>query len=1022
MALFQRPLDPATVTATVVQASLPDRLADPPDPGLVHYARYPELVIRFLSVLPVAPATTISFSWPVTAAIRQVDLPAADAATLGVPQLIELSPLPFALTGILRVLGPGVPTFYVGLSGVAVLDQDSLAQTSDPPISAQRVVIGCIFQDRMTLEPQAWIDIIANALSQAAPADEAGWRSLSNLFAGARTLAVRDHAGQPLANEPFGLRFLDASGNVIREVAANSGATGLLGAEAFPRPGEDRVEISWQPAPLLNDEILPVLALYEPSLADATDDTTRTFPGAPALSFSASAGSTHLQVTDLARWYAPVVVSPGNSWPARFRPDSHVEPLVDGLITYTRLVADIRRASGIHLAGWAFDEFPMRPYDPASTLVSLLDEIGRDKFRLLVTRSFQPRVGALDGVGVGSLAAIMIAMLAAEPLIATQRLGNFNGWGIFVWHVAAILILAAEILADPDANVEDLLREKAEFTHKPVREKLYDVTGGKPNCAFPAPHPATMSDNPLGHDFTLPLFGQLSNLQNMWGVYHMKMQVLAIPQGTGSTYVGYLGGVDINSNRVDSPGHHAAAFRRPDSTAAPASAPYHDVHARITGPAVLDVAGIFHERYQQALTNPPSGVVGEPLFIPPAVPPPPAFAPPADLPAKAGQHLVRVAQTSYKPAVAGAGLPWSPDGDAPIRETFERAIKSASEYIYIEDQYFTLDDGLIRLLRQAADHCRRLVITVPAGTPDQLFGDQRRLATFERLAGATGGPGGWGDRMVVGTPYRRPVLPPAEQTASVGRASLVDKIESATASKIYVGPPSRVPKTVPYFFYVAGELMYATKASERTSPGGKPAMEIEVLRGGASGTGPQWCPHPRIHAEGTPVTFSAPRDIFVHAKLLMVDDMFVGIGSCNWNRRGFYHDGEADVFAIPDRLKAAQDNPAFLLRTALWAEHLGLTPFMGRSLLADPVEAFELFRRTFYEGNRHINYRLFLAPRGDLQALNDAELMQLLPDAVRVTLIASANSFVATEIHNIWNTLFDPTTRIDPNPTEGPEL
>jgi hypothetical protein len=95
---------------------------------------------------------------------------------------------------------------------------------------------------------------------------------------------------------------------------------------------------------------------------------------------------------------------------------------------------------------------------------------------------------------------------------------------------------------------------------------------------------------------------------------------------------------------------------------------------------------------------------------------------------------------------------------------------------------------------------------------------------------------------------------------------------------------------------------------------------------------------------------------------------------------------------------------------------------MGRSLLADPVEAFELFHRTLYEGNRHTNYRLFLAPRGDLQALNDFELMQLLPDSVRVTLIATANAFVATEIHNIWNTLFDPTTRIDPNPTEGPEL
>jgi phosphatidylserine/phosphatidylglycerophosphate/cardiolipin synthase-like enzyme len=266
------------------------------------------------------------------------------------------------------------------------------------------------------------------------------------------------------------------------------------------------------------------------------------------------------------------------------------------------------------------------------------------------------------------------------------------------------------------------------------------------------------------------------------------------------------------------------------------------------------------------------------------------------------------------------------------------------------------------------------------------------------------------------------MLPPAQRIASVGRGSLTDAVASGTASKIYVGPPMRVPMGTPYFFWVAGELMYATKAKKVTSPGGHPSVELEVLRGSFQGTQTPWCPHPRPHKEGAPVTFAAPKDIFVHSKLLMVDDLFVAIGSANWNRRGFYHDGEANVFAIPDRLRASRENPALQLRTALWAEHLGLTPFMGRSLLADPVEAFELFLRSRYQGNRYIDYREFVAPRGDLSALNGLEIFQLIPDSVKVTLIAAVNAFVLTKMRPAWNTLFDPTTAVDPNPAEGPEL
>ena len=1017
MASFQRPFNPDSVTTTTIGVSLPDRREDTSG-VLEHFARYPKRPIHFLSAEPLSPAVDIQLSWPVSGTVRLVDLLASEAAGLAVPQLMELSPLPFAIAPVLRALDPGLPTFYIGFGGAALPEEDTSVLLSNATLTVTRAVIGCMFQDRMTLEPWAWIDLIGDALEKAAPSDAPAWRSLASLFDGRRTIQVRDWAGRPVANQVFEIRFSDSSGTVLGQTSATSNATGDLGQTAFPLPGE-KAEIIWQPEPLAGDQALPVVALYEPSLAEPDNNATRSYPGESPLTIHSGFTGAHLQLLDLARWYAPAVVSPEGPWPARFRAQSHVEPLVDGVPTYTRLVKDIRLASAVHMAGWAFAEFPMRPYDPTSSLGELVDSMGRDKFRILVANPFNVKQGALNNVGTEGLLALFTLMLAAEPFIAAKKLGEVDDKGLLVWFAAMALVLSLEAIVNPDDEVEAFLRKKVDFTKEPMRRLLFDKN--RFPCAFPAPHPVSLADNPIGHHFSVPGFGNLSEIQELWGIYHDKLQVIAKPEGTGTAYVGYVGGIDINSNRVDAPGHHAARFREPDE---PPVEPYHDVHARVTGPAAFDLVGHFHDRYKHAVLSPPpefADIVQDPLFQP-AMLPPPAFLPPDELPAPAGQHLARIARTAFKPAPGREGLPWAPNGDASIRETFERAIRSAREYIYIEEQYFTLDNGLVEILRQAADHCQRLVVVFAFGTPDQIFGDERRLAILERLSGATGGPGGWHDRMIAGSPFRRSVLSPAEFTASIGGANLLEEVPSATESKIYVGPVPRVPTSVPYFFWVAGELMYATKTRRETSPGGQPSVEIEVLRGSLHGTDPGWCPHPRVHKRGAPVTFSSPKEIFVHAKLLMVDDIFVAIGSCNWNRRGFYHDGEVDVFAVPDRLKASRDNPAFLLRTALWAEQLGFTPCMGRSVLADPVEGFELFRRSRYAGNRFTPYREFVAPRGDLSALNDMKLWKLLPDSVKVTLLATVNAFTMTQVPNIWNTMTDPTTSLELNPTEGPEL
>src|ERR1700732_563676 len=141
---FQRPFDPALVTATTIGITLPDRREETTPSN---FARFPKVALRFLAAAPTG--ANFAFQWPASGAVRRVDLPPAEASALGVTQMAELSPLPFAIAGVLRALGPGLPTFYIGFNGAPLPAQDSAVRRSDAAQTATRAVIACMFQDRM---------------------------------------------------------------------------------------------------------------------------------------------------------------------------------------------------------------------------------------------------------------------------------------------------------------------------------------------------------------------------------------------------------------------------------------------------------------------------------------------------------------------------------------------------------------------------------------------------------------------------------------------------------------------------------------------------------------------------------------------------------------------------------------------------------------------------------------------------------------------------------------------------------
>lgn len=986
--------------------SLPDRYLSQPAPARV--ARYGGCTLWMMELGGLNPGDAFDVRWPADGSARLCDLAADDAAALGVSELIEFAPLPFGIASILREIACGMPTFYLGMDA-APPAENALLRANDAPPSATRLWLGVLFQDRLVRANWAWIDLIGEALAAHAPADAPGWRSMGAAFGSTRAMHLLDAQGQPLANAQVDVTFVDAGGSPIEARTLTSDAGGRLGADAIA-PGGARTRLSVRGA------VLPLIAHHE---GVASGTTAPAVPGetaaGPPLELPEGFSRGHLQVADVDDWLAPVTPErpAGRTRPARFHANSELVPIVDGHATYAELVPALRAANapggGVYLMDWAILDFEMIPGDPDSTIVKLLDFVRADgDARVLATRMFQPKASTIESISTDAAFLILVLHMIGPPLMATSRFDtNLTGRVLFSLGIVAAVIAYIAYLTE-SGSVEEKLRDKIEPTGEATLEAFNAVS----KIAYRSAHPAAFTDNPLFADIALPDGHDLSDYTDHFSVFHNKAQLIrrrpsapARAANDNFEYVVYMGGIDINHNRLDAPGHHGAGYRAPTSTSPPRAAPYHDVHARVSGAAVVDAFGVFEDRFRFDVPLDSNDAATQ---LPFATPTPQMFA---NFP---GGHLVQVAQTEFKARDPAHGFPWSPEGNRTNADTYLRAIESAREYIYIEDQYLVPDDRYIHALVQAAQRCKRLVILALSAIDDIPFGEERRLAMFQRLAA----PEAWGDRVLIGAPHRRPVLDPSDRTASIGRMTLVADA-SVADTQILVAPPARVPEDARFFCWINGEMMFVMRAVNVADAQGKPAARLDVLRGGV-GSEPRWCPHPRAHRAGSPVTAAHPLGIYVHAKIMMVDDVFVGIGSMNLNRRGFYHDGEMVASAVPAALAAAPDNPARTLRTALWAEHLGIAPAMGQALLGDPIAAFELFRRSRYQGSRFTPFREFLVPHADTHLPKMLE--GIVGEPAYIALEALLQGFLQANRTKLWNAIADPTTAVDPNPEPGPEI
>ncbi len=976
---FARLFDPSLVASAdevVLRLHDPPRLAPLPiiRPGVARHAG------DALIALDVTATGSLALACPVDGVVRRVALDPATPLPGGATQLLEIVPLP------LSARASGLPTFYVAPFDAAPPDGERVTRGAALAAAGPRAWIAARLQDAFATTPTDWIRAIAALLPAA---EQPAWLAQANVYGARESLRVSDHVGAPLAGATFTIMLRRESdqgveGNWTRVLDARSDLARTIAdvpldafTSLYAPPAGRHFALRWtataSPGPRAISTA--VLSFYPDGPSAPPDAPLAIAPGAPL--------RRSLQALAIEDWFAP---QPLGSAVPMFRAGSRVEPLIDGVATFDLLVRDLDDARrgldageplGGHFSGLFIMDFPMVRDREDTRLSAYADDIIANGGSLLV---LPDKIVNLrdDDVPALRLAAILLLYALADAAllaIALKSLTTDERGAIFLFLAITGLAL---ILAEVDLPI-------SEFEASTSAVDRLNAGRAQPIAIFAKP-PMTLDDNPLTP--ASKLYGLESQI-DQFGFWHNKLQVVKrAATAEPDSHVAYVGGIDVNPNRLDTPSHQG-------------SGPFHDVHARLTGPIAADVFESFRERWLRDASL--DATTPAPLVIVPSA---------ASLTPSPSKHVARIGRTYYgpKPGPTPPLQDFAPAGERTIYESMLRAIQAAQDHIYIEDQYFTPNDEYIDALVAAAARCRRLVVLVPSES-DQVFGDRRRRMIIDRLRGDAAAPA-WGDRFFIGCPMRRTVLPATGRITGTGRCTLARAVTPADDA-LFVTPPARVKKP-PSWLWVDGELMLA-RTAENTTIDNTPVQRVTVIRERSGSV--ELGTSARGHVAGAPVTFAHPRHIYVHSKCMMIDDVFVSIGSANTNRRGFFHDGELNVFAIPEALRSAPDNPARALRSALWAEQLGLPLAMG-SILGDTTSAFDLFLRSRFI-TRAAPYASI-----DIRPQIGVTDFDLIPGSIGKVLMAQAGligiSTLEQLLDDVWNMIVDPTSFSDPNPQSGP--
>jgi phosphatidylserine/phosphatidylglycerophosphate/cardiolipin synthase-like enzyme len=333
------------------------------------------------------------------------------------------------------------------------------------------------------------------------------------------------------------------------------------------------------------------------------------------------------------------------------------------------------------------------------------------------------------------------------------------------------------------------------------------------------------------------------------GSHHQKLVLLHRPSRREDD-VAFVGGIDLCHGRRDDEGHGGDPQAEKLDPAYGEQPPWHDIQAEVQGPAIVDLAETFRERWNDPTPLERRGFrlarikalateePDKPDPIPPFGGEPPA----------AGTHAVQVLRTypAKRPP-----YPFAPRGERSIARMYSKALGRARSSIYVEDQYFWSEE--IASLYEAAlrrEPELRILVVVPRH-PDR--------------NGRISGP-----------------------TNRLGQLAMMERLAHAGGDRFAI-------------------------------------YDLESEQDAA---------------------------IYVHAKVVVIDDVFALMGSDNMNRRSWTHDSELSIAVLDEEEDDREPrDPAGLgdgartfardLRLTLWREHLGASSDDG---LIDAHGGFERWR------------------------------------------------------------------------------
>eukprot|EP00246_Nothoceros_aenigmaticus_P012217 TRINITY_DN367_c0_g1_i2.p1 TRINITY_DN367_c0_g1~~TRINITY_DN367_c0_g1_i2.p1 ORF type:complete len:517 (+),score=110.53 TRINITY_DN367_c0_g1_i2:1151-2701(+) len=387
--------------------------------------------------------------------------------------------------------------------------------------------------------------------------------------------------------------------------------------------------------------------------------------------------------------------------------------------------------------------------------------------------------------------------------------------------------------------------------------------------------------------------------------HHQKTVIVDAPSPGSSEelrIISFVGGIDLCDGRYDTPHHslfktlssvHQKDFHQPNfegasiETGGPRE-PWHDIHSRVEGPVAWDVLYNFEQRWRKQGK-------GEDLLK--SLRDIPEMSPPTEVTSSDDEETWTVQLFRSIDAGAAAGFPDNPEEaaaaglmsgkdntiDRSIQDAYIHAIRRAKHYIYIENQYFL------------------------------------------------GSCFSWPCDQGAGAEH----LIPVELTQKI-----VSKIEAGERFTVYVVVPMW-PEGIPESASVQAildwmkktmEMMYTSIAQALSSKGIEDENPRDYLTffclGNRETKGDEYEPS-KSPADGTDYKLAQVNRrfmIYVHSKMMIVDDEYIIVGSANINQRSMdgARDSEIAIGAFQPHRLATEGLPRGGIhgfRLSLWYEH-----------------------------------------------------------------------------------------------------